>query len=105
MKKVKISEILHAAADCHLRYSLSGYPNYRVASEFSCISISLAVEKMIKCPTEQSTTLARIKSGLMAMGLADVTRRAFIGMGPRLSQSSRYIWLKWAALMAEEQGQ
>jgi hypothetical protein len=119
----KISDILHNAADEELAHNQKTYwccnSNIRVASleRFSCCAIDNAVHKHLekKYPDldwEQRADIRDdvmfdINKGLREMGL-DVKSTSAFGKEPDNIcpdiQGQRYFWLKWAALMAEEQG-
>lgn len=120
--KYKISDILHDAADNELAHNQQTYwccsaPS-RIASleRFSCCAIDNAVSHFLdKNYPELSWRLKEdvrdnifeaIKEGLRAMGLNTDSTSAFgkeDEVNPEI-QGQRYFWLKWAALMAEEQG-
>ena len=121
--KYKISDILHDAADKELAHNQETYwcSNYetRKASleRFSCCAIDNAVAKFLDKKYPQLSWLDRdgirenifedIKKGLAAMGLNTESTKAFGKEPDDLCpdiQGQRYFWLKWAALMAQEQG-
>ena len=105
--KPKISDVLHYAADKYLsedgisRYKYNGFTKYR----FSCGAIGMAcdalnVPELVDC----------IVVGLENMGCDTNSGVLFKQYGDKITgnpdvQGMRYFWLKWAALMAEEQGQ
>jgi hypothetical protein len=119
----KISDILHDAADNELAHNQETYwcsnNTTRKASleRFSCCAIDNAVINYIekKYPDLHWSRRDRfsieifeeIKEGLRAMGLNTELTDAFgkepDDVCPEI-QGQRYFWLKWAALMAEEQG-
>ncbi len=121
--KYKISDILHDAADNELAhnqetYWLSSTPSHKASLErFSCCAIDTAVINYLekKYPDLHWSRRDRfsieifeeIKEGLRAMGLNTELTDAFgkepDDVCPEI-QGQRYFWLKWAALMAEEQG-
>ena len=91
---MKISEILHEAADVYL---WDGIEDDHDKQLYSCDAINTA--------TENTQTLLKIKSGLKEMGLNTETFSEFkeFPYGEQ-RQSARYTWLKFAAMIAEEQG-
>ena len=121
--KYKISDILHDAADNELAHNQETYwcsdNATRKASleRFSCCAIDNAVSKFLNKKYPDMNWIHRdnirenifedIKKGLETMGLDVNSTRAF-GKEPDNVcpdiQGQRYFWLKWAALMAEEQG-
>jgi hypothetical protein len=121
--KYKISDILHDAADNELAHNQETYwcsdSAKRKASleRFSCCAIDNAVTNFLDKKYPQLNWVHRdgirenifedIKKGLSAMGLYTESTRAFGEEPDNVSediQGQRYFWLKWAALMAEEQG-
>lgn len=121
--KYKISDILHDAADNELAHNQATYwcsnNVIRKASleRFSCCAIDNALTKFLDKTYPALSWLDRddiredifadIKEGLEAMGLNTDSTNAFgkepDNLCPEI-QGQRYFWLKWAALMAEEQG-
>ena len=103
VNKVLISDILHLAADKYLN-SCSGRWEPDTAT-FSCVAILMA------CAEFNFSEEQMIKEGLLNLGFK-VSRCGSgfrkledpYGQGTKESQAARYFWLKWAALMAEEQG-
>lgn len=121
--KYKISDILHDAADKELAHNQQTYwccsGNMRTASleRFSCCAIDNAAANFLdkQYPSLgweikadiRDDIMADIHKGLEAMGLDVQSTRAFGNEPDDVShdiQGQRYFWLKWAALMAEEQG-
>ena len=111
-KKVKISEILHRAADKHL-WSGGGGTTRRNGDTFSCHAIHEAIGKVYGVPfwgVDQTGTPAnklwlRIKEGLENLGLNCGSATAFRELPTMYDrQQSRYAWLKFCAILAEEQG-
>jgi hypothetical protein len=119
----KISDILHDAADNELAHNQETYwlcdGDIRKASRerFSCCAIDNALTNFLYkkyadlswCDrdTIREDILGDIREGLEAMGLDTDSTRAFGEEPANISsdiQGQRYFWLKWAALMAEEQG-
>lgn len=118
-KQIKISEVLHLAADHHLA------SNDKVGEwgpfQYSCSAIkgalheSLGFKKDTNHTPNQSIKIRHhflnIEKGLRNLGL-EYPREIFafkeledFFKPTEESQSARYIWLKFAALMAEEQGE
>ncbi len=133
-KQVLISDILHDAADIFLRYNRNDkapqfYRHFRyygdlpvikerqVESEkFSCCAVQAAVAhafKLERWSSEAEKLSKKVHKGLRAMGCPTGSSTAFQKHGdhgynwnfnsPEV-QGMRYFWLKWAALMAQEQG-
>lgn len=119
----KISDILHDAADKELAHNQETYwlsdAEKRVANRerFSCCALDNAVSNFLNKKYPQmhwrdidcvrESIQKDIKKGLEAMGLNTESTRAFGEEPANVSediQGQRYFWLKWAALMAEEQG-
>ena len=120
--KYKISDILHDAADKELAHNQETYwcceAQRRTASleRFSCCAIDNAVTAFLdkKYPDLNWTLkddirddiICDIHKGLKEMGLDVKSTNAFGREPDYVShdiQGQRYFWLKWAALMAEEQ--
>jgi len=107
--KYTIADILHLAADKYLAVNYDDYNNYQHKRMFSCCAIETAVEELYgwKECFKDDGVLDIIKEGLTNMGLNCNSFHAFKPWHSRDSapmQQSRYAWLKFAALMAEEQG-
>jgi hypothetical protein len=114
--KINIAEVLHLAADkclavddIHYWFNNFGYNG----EKYSCCAISNALEELID--VEESwfvyeESLGFINEGLEAMGCDVGSTNLFPSSKIKgdyiniQSQQDRYFWLKWAALMAEEQG-
>lgn len=103
MKKVKISKVLHLAADKYLWDGVGGIKFY--GDEYSCIAVRLAVQQIRASNPEACVPTSDIFDGLTKMGVdcRSSWEFYFFKEGPE-RQGARYLWLKWAALMAEEQG-
>jgi len=111
-KQPTVADVLHYAADkclvAHSRYGESGY------EKFSCIAVSDAVFRLTgECHKQTSELSVRVLEGLDNMGCNTGSFRLFTKYGDHPHEFSevnhkvqgmRYMWLKWAALMAEEQG-
>ena len=112
MKQYTISEILHIAADNHLAVKESETWNRDGTKEkFSCCAASEAVwnlwnEDKIVSRNERDELIARCSEGLKAMGCPTDSVYAFDDKGEfkEENQQIRYAWLKFAAIIAEEQG-
>lgn len=112
-KQPTIAAILHCAADkclvAHSRYS-EGCGK----EKYSCCAIDEALYKMTgSAYSGDSNRLRhRVVDGLKAMGCKTRSSTLFKNYGDVNDyntvnhdvQGMRYMWLKWAALMAEEQG-
>ena len=101
---MKISEVLHLAADKYLAANAHEYYHSVRKEKYSCCAIDAKTNEQY----------AIIKAGLRNMGCDTGSGTLFVKHGdPRPGQvginedvqGMRYFWLKWAALMAEEQGQ
>jgi len=107
--KYTIAEILHYAADNCLASKEDQYwVNGGNKEKYSCCAVSDAVDKMHGFDTTWFETQAiskRIRIGLSEMGcpvdslLAFDDHRKFV----EEKQQARYAWLKFAAIIAEEQ--
>lgn len=108
MKLPKISTILHRAADHHLKCTPGDYTR----SRYSCCAIIDAIDYYGKGMDGYylSSMRIRIYEGLKEMGCDVNSSHLFMKYGDNTPgvnetvQGMRYMWLKWAALMAEEQG-
>ena len=112
-KQHTVADVLHYAADkclvAHSRYSEGSKEKY------SCCAINEAVYQMtgILYGDESNALRLRVIAGLKAMGCNTGSMTLFKKYGDKPNEYSyvnhkvqgmRYMWLKWAALMAEEQG-
>jgi hypothetical protein len=105
---IKISDILHCAADKHLAVDAKEYDRVMDKHSFSCVAIEEACETLTGFDYWASDLHDQIIAGLEAMGLDTSSGYAFkpwYKINSPEMQGARYFWLKWAALMAEEQGQ
>lgn len=108
--KPKISEVLHLAADKYL--SVDGAyvdDDGKWVERFSCIAVSRAVKSFYLPFLDEQDFENDIFAGLKAMGCDTGAANLFRKYGDHHKgnpdvQGMRYFWLKWAALMAEEQG-
>lgn len=87
-----IAEVLHYAADNFL--ANSGIPS-RGRHYFSCLAVKKAA-RVLRVPSDP------IIIGLRNMGVAPASTLEFYDV--KDTQGARYMWLKFAALIAEEQG-
>lgn len=107
---MSIADILHIAADKHLKHNNTWSVN---KTEYTCLAILRAMTHGAKYVNlgvwvKHNPQMKRIMKGLCNMGFKirrDVGT-AFIQYenDAQKRQSARYMWLKLAALMAEEQG-
>jgi hypothetical protein len=108
--KYTIAEILHYAADKCLAAKKEQYWTYGgVKEKYSCCAVSDAVDKMHSFDTpwfETKVIIQRICVGLSEMGCPIESIHAFDDHSKfsEENQQARYAWLKFAAMMAEEQG-
>ncbi len=111
---VTIADVLHYAADKCL-ISHSRYSERTHKEKFSCCAINEAIFQLNGSlySTETSSLRLRVRAGIKAMGCDTGSSTLFMKYGDvpfdysniNLEvQGMRYMWLKWAALMAEEQG-
>ena len=111
MKKYTIAEILHIAADKHLASKEEQCWNRGGSKEkFSCCAMSEAVWKLwnedqIASEGELYDLINRCSDGLKAMGCPTDSLDAFNDNREFFAenQQARYAWLKFAAIIAEEQ--
>ncbi len=110
-KQYTIAEVLHYAAD-HCLAAESRFEERRGKKKFSCCAVDEAIVKMTGYAYSGESALLRrrVMDGLKAMGCDTGSSALFKKYGDKLYkynhevQGMRYMWLKWAALMAEEQG-
>ncbi len=112
--KTTIADILHIAADKYL-VSHSRFETYHIQEKFSCCAIDSAIREITGsyfC-ADSKLLLDQVMKGLTNMGCQTGSHTLFVKHGdlPAVYESinpdvqgMRYMWLKWAALMAEEQG-
>ena len=95
---MKISEILHEAADVYL---WDGVAKHNYKNEYSCDAVQTAAF----VNGYRSLQIDDIKDGLKEMGL---NTNGFGEFSEYITgvdrQSARHNWLKFAAMIAEEQG-
>jgi hypothetical protein len=116
--EIKISDILHLAADNYLAKDFEEEQESSwIKSHFSCDAVdSAGVELLGEKWRRRQGIHARIVQGLESMGCKTNSCHQFseleqLSEGGILyectpeSQAARYFWLKWAALMAEDQGE
>lgn len=111
MKKLpKISEILHLAADEYLYNGIAGCANPKNWSRrhYSCDAIDAAIDAGARGGICDDLS-TRIRVGLSNMGLIAASFDQFaefevVISRTKESQGARYSWLKFAAMIAEEQG-
>ena len=109
--KYTIAEILHLAADTKLASKEEQCWNRGGTKEkFSCCAMSEAVWKLwnegkIECCSERDDLINRCLEGLKAMGCPTDSLDAFNDNREFFAenQQARYAWLKFAAIIAEEQ--
>lgn len=106
-KKITIAEILHLAADKYLSVSWDEPEEPGMLRVYySCHAIIAAASKVTgRRIAALSPMVKRINSGLRELGLNPDSCRQFdeFHTGEE-RQQARYNWLKFAALIAEEQG-
>lgn len=104
-KQIKISDVLHLAADKYLAKDTFDFCNGKC--KYSCDAIDLAHYEL--CAYNSPEMNYSIKKGLQNMGLCTSSTGEFNefqnnGYTTPESQGARYAWLKFAAMIAEEQG-
>jgi hypothetical protein len=113
-KQHTIADILHIAADKYL-VSNSRYEADHIKERFSCCAISNAIFDITGnfYGFDSGILSDQIMKGLNNMGCKVGSHTLFEKYGDQPDvyesvnpdvQGMRYMWLKWAALMAEEQG-
>lgn len=113
-KQPTIADVLHLAADKYL-VSHSRYEASHVKERFSCCAIYNAVFDITGNLYGSNSGILRdqVVKGLINMGCNVGSHTLFVKHGDMPDayesinpdvQGMRYMWLKWAALMAEEQG-
>lgn len=112
-KEPTIADVLHLAADkCLVAHSRYGEGS---KEKYSCCAIDEAIYKITGqlYGGESYKLHNRVMAGLRNMGCNTGSMTLFKKYGDNYSdfgavnhevQGMRYMWLKWAALMAEEQG-
>lgn len=103
-----IAQVLHRAADHWLTVDFDDYENRTDSEKFSCCAIDAAAAEVLPYLGAEALTF-KILHGLREMGLETSSGTAFFELGyPKgahpETQAARYTWLKFAALIAEEQG-
>src|SRR5574337_1979809 len=101
MKTPTIAEVLHEAADVYLPANWEGDSLW---GHFSCNAIQRALEVMVPDIDENSDLYDRIRTGLSRLGLKTHSDKEFGEFNRFERQEVRYAWLKFAAMLAEEQG-
>ena len=117
--KINVAELCHDAADNHLALTDSEYwMRGGTKEKFSCCAVDAALNKFIgakgynmrKNFEKYEALIDSIHDGLNNMGCNTGSISLFedpvqgVAYCLEQSQHNRYFWLKWAALMAEEQG-
>jgi hypothetical protein len=109
-KQPTIADVLHLAADkCLVAYSRYGEGR---KERYSCCAIDEAIYKITGQLCGGYHLSRCISEGLKNMGCRTGSHTLFRKYGDPAEyskinhevQGMRYMWLKWAALMAEEQG-
>lgn len=108
MSKINIAEILHYAADNCLAATRKKYwadSSVGKKEKFSCCAVEEAYVKL-HGSNNFDKDIRRIQTGLEKMGCPVESSHAFNDCGEfnEENQQARYAWLKFAAMMAEEQG-
>lgn len=111
-QSVTIAEILHLAADKYLAAKSTEYwYNNGKKEKYSCCAVieaamSLLSEDKIDSLEDRNELIKRVYEGLKEMGCPINSSDAFdeANVFNPESQQARYAWLKFAAMIAEEQG-
>lgn len=106
---VKLSDVFHLAADKYLAATNEEYLNDKC--KFSCLAIELSLHDIFKGDWRAVLVFMDcfIYPGLKSLGLRPGSTTSFIEMGcrpgrvPNKAQGARYTWLKFCAMLAEEQ--
>ena len=110
-KQPTVADVLHYAADKCLAYD-KRYTADGIQEKFSCCAIAEAIYQLTSS-LHADGLYNRVLNGLKAMGCDTGSNTLFKKYGDQphdysnvdeTVQGMRYMWLKWAALMAEEQG-
>lgn len=116
MKTPTIAQVLHRAADEFLHDSIIRHykqQSHNVSRKcvFSCIAIDKSVQafrlEIGDCSDSRTwsyNTLEVIFQGLQELGLDVMSGTQFNSVQIKDRQQVRYAWLKFAAMIAEEQG-
>lgn len=105
--EVKISDVLHLAADKYLAKDFNEFASWGQKQRYSCCAVDEALD-VLQCSLKMHR---RVFAGLEAMGCRCSSFDSFAHLEVDFnrctpeSQAARYFWLKWAALQAEEQGE
>jgi hypothetical protein len=108
-ESVTIADILHYAADkCLAKYAEQCWTYGGSKEKYSCCAVDEACFRLMKSDNHQDCLQKSrsIKEGLKNMGCPIGSMNAFDDQGQFVeeNQQARYAWLKFAAMMAEEQG-
>lgn len=113
MNEYTIAEILHYAADKKLASNSGQYwqtsESYNATKEkYSCCAVQEAIRDLYQsiCAEEYHELTDRIFTGLNSMGCQTNSVELFNDSHKFVpeNQQVRYTWLKFAAIIAEEQG-
>lgn len=113
MKNVKISEILHLAADKYLFDGKSDYISrwdnkLGHVKQYSCDAVNRALDELVPFAqfwdTRQCIHKGFKELGLDAESFVAFSEFAEMDSPNEASQGARYAWLKFCAMLAEEQG-
>jgi hypothetical protein len=109
MKEYTIAEILHNAADKHLAAKSNQYwAKGGNKEKFSCCAVEESVIDLHRTfnSDEINDVYNRVRYGLQEMGCPIDSTDAFDDAGEfnAENQQARYAWLKFAAIIAQEQG-
>jgi hypothetical protein len=107
MQKPTIAEILHLAADEYLYHPYDPQDS-EVKAYHSCVAFTLAIENHPYFKNVSRKEIddfdMRIERGLENMGLNPRIHQFREFETDESCQEARYAWLKFAAMIAEEQG-
>jgi hypothetical protein len=100
-----ISAALHLAADQYLWDGVNSFYRRSDTEGFSCWAIDNAIDSYRLPWRDFGDFSERINEGLTTLGLDTGSMKQFNEFSTdEERQGARYLWLKFAALLAEEQG-
>lgn len=103
-KQHTVADVLHLAADKYLAYDVRY--NRHMSNRYSCCAVSEACDTLNVRAVDVLEGLRNLGCDIGSTSLFDTygdKHPSFFDLNPAV-QGMRYMWLKWAALMAEEQG-
>jgi len=105
---ITIAEVLHRSADEFLSLYSKSWLGYDARNSYSCMAVSDCLstlwEEGVITRDEECQLETDIFIGLEAMGVDTNSVEQFAEFPYNMMQDARYGWLKFAAMIAEEQG-